>query len=220
MAKFCTNCGNALKDGAAFCDNCGSPGNATAPAEDTSLVGFSKRVNDPEILAAIKKTRKASKISLFFIVPLPLIGFFIYSLVNDSMETSDGLLYGAVVSCVFLIFALVSFIKQRPSNAYDATVIKKKQTLRERGEKDAVDEYITIVRTDDGKKKKIREYGGRTFAYSYLNEGDRFRYHPQFAFPYELYDKRNANGIYCVACQTNNPTSRDRCEKCGIPLLK
>lgn len=218
MAKICGKCGNELKDTDAFCTVCGCPANEPA---GTPLVGFSDRVNDPEILAAVKKVRSAAKVFTFILVPLPFLGFLIYSLISDKMETSDGLLYGAIISGVFLVFSLISLLKGRASAGYDATVIKKKHYTRESDDdQNTEEEYVTIVRTDDGKKKKIREHGGRTFAYSYLNEGDRFRYHPQFAFPYELYDKRNANGIYCVACQTNNPTSRDRCEKCGIPLLK
>ena len=50
--------------------------------------------------------------------------------------------------------------------------------------------------------------------------GDRFRYHPQFKFPYELYDKSKAPYIACVSCGKTNAVTEDRCQKCGIPLLK
>lgn len=222
MANICKKCGNELKEGAAFCEVCGSAvetsGNA-AP-ENAGLVGFSARVHDPEISAAIKKNRSAARVFSFIIVPLPLLGFIIYSLISDEMETSKGLLYGAIVSGIFLLFALFGLIKGRESNSYEATVIDKRHRTRHTEKNGFEEEFITVVRTVDGKRKKIRERGGRTFAYSYLEVGDRFRYHPQFAFPYELYDKSKAKGIYCVACQTNNPVSRDRCEHCGIPLLK
>lgn len=225
MATFCTKCGNEIKDDARFCVVCGSPapvGNAPAGSAtaDTPLVGFSNRVNDPEISAAVKKMRSSSKLFAFILIPLPLIALLVYSGVSDSMEISKGILYGAIISGIFLVVSLVSFIKERASSTYDATVIKKKHYTRDRKGEARSEEYITVVRTDSGKKKKIREYGGRTFAYGYLNEGDRFRYHPQFAFPYELYDKRHAPCIYCVACQTQNPLSADRCEHCGTPLLK
>lgn len=49
---------------------------------------------------------------------------------------------------------------------------------------------------------------------------ERFRCHPQFAFPYELYDKSKADCLYCVICQKKNPVEADRCPKCGAPLLK
>ena len=44
--------------------------------------------------------------------------------------------------------------------------------------------------------------------------------HPQFHFPYELYDKSRAPYIACVSCGTKNPTEADRCQKCNLPLLK
>ena len=82
-------------------------------------------------------------------------------------------------------------------------------------------DLLRVVRTTDGKTKKIAENeGSQIWAYSYLNIGDRFRYHPQFSFPYELYDKSKAPYIACVRCGTKNPVSSDRCSKCGIPLLK
>ncbi|MBR4761841.1 MAG: hypothetical protein IK086_04325 [Clostridia bacterium] len=192
-------------------------------ADYTGPVGFSSRVNDPEILAAVKKSRGIAKAFGLILVPLPFIGFLVYSLITGEMETSEAMLYGAIISGVFLVFALYGFIRERAANSYEATVIDKKHIHRARsnsGRDEYIDEYVTVVRTTDGKKKKIREYGGRIWAYNYLEVGDRFRYHPQFAFPYELYDKSKANVIYCVSCQTANPVSRDRCERCGLPLLK
>ena len=44
--------------------------------------------------------------------------------------------------------------------------------------------------------------------------------HPQFRFPYELYDKSRAPYIACVSCGTKNPVEADRCKKCTLPLLK
>ena len=237
MPKFCTGCGTQLNDNAKFCPNCGAAqGDAPAPdftrpvyAEGGAgrpgvpAPGFSARVNDPEILAAVKKTRKASGIFAFFIVPLPLIGFLIYSAVSDKMETADALKYGAIVSAVFLVFAIYSFIKSRAKNTYDATVTDKKTRLAYRnGDSNySYTEYVTIARTDGGKKKKIVEHeGSQTWAWDYLPVGARFRYHPQFNFPYELYDKSSAPYIACVSCSTQNDVTAERCKSCNLPLLK
>ncbi|MBR3299882.1 MAG: hypothetical protein IKI68_00155 [Clostridia bacterium] len=186
--------------------------------------GFSNRVNHPEILAMVKKNRKAAGIFGFILVPLPIIGFLIYSMYTKDMETSSALLYGAAVSGVFLIFALFGMIKSRAENSYEAVVIEKKTRRRSRGndrDDDYYTEFITVARTQDGKKKKIIEHeGSMIIAYDYLNEGDRFMYHPQFNFPYELFDKSRAPYIGCVGCRTQNPVEADRCKKCGLPLLK
>ncbi|MBO4212705.1 MAG: zinc ribbon domain-containing protein, partial [Clostridia bacterium] len=95
MARFCSNCGTQLSDDAKFCRNCGTPVNQAQPAPrpapqpESQYVGytpgFSNRVNDPEIVAAVKKNRKASAIFMLFIVPLPLIGFLIYGSMSKDM---------------------------------------------------------------------------------------------------------------------------------------
>ena len=217
MPGYCSQCGNPLADGSNFCPSCGAK--TASPS-----VGYSDRVRDPEILAAMKKNKKAAAIFAVLFIPLPLIGFTLYSRMSDKMEPLDGIRYGAIISAVFLFFALISAIRKGTSKSYDAVVTGK--TTRERSENKSDDtryytEYITYVKTADGKKKKIVEReGSMVTAYHYLNIGDRFRYHPQFYFPYELYDKTNAPYIACVSCGTKNDTHSDRCSKCHLPLLK
>ena len=187
--------------------------------------GFSVRANDPAILAAVKKNRKAAGIFGLIFVPLPFLGFVIYSAVSDKMEMKSALLYGGIISGVFLLFALFSLLHSRAGNTYDAVVTDKH--TRERSDNRNSDyhrtytEYVTIAKEDNGKKHKIIEReGSQIWAYNYLNVGDRFRYHPQFNFPYEHYDKSKAPYIVCVGCMTHNPTSADTCRKCNLPLLK
>ena len=245
MPRFCSNCGAALPEDAKFCSNCGAtiqtnPAQATArPAQADSapvyagngpvrqgipVPGYSDRVNDPKILAAVKKNRKAAGIFSLILVPLPLIGFAAYSIFGEKLELPEALKYGGIVSAVFLVFALYGFLKERAKNTYEATVIDKKtrEVLRHKdSESGTYTEYITVVRTTDGKKKKIVEReGSQIWAWNYLNVGDRFQYHPQFHFPYELYDKSKAPYLACVSCGSRNPIEADCCQKCGLPLLK
>ncbi len=247
---FCPNCGTQANEGAAFCENCGTkliqPAAGTMhPADADSgrplpqatyagngevregipAPGYSDRVNHPEILAAIKKQRGAAVKFMFVLVPIPLIGFLLYSMITGEMEMGMALRGGGIVSLIFLAFALYSFIKSRPSQGYEGVVTKKETKLHKKSDKDGdysyEYSYIIHVKTTDGKKKKIVETDhGRVMAFTYLNEGDKFRYHPQFAWPYELYDKSRADGLYCVVCQKKNPVTADRCEKCHAPLLK
>ena len=239
MARFCSNCGSPLDEGAKFCKNCGSPVNQSQPASppepqpETQYAqngsytpGFSNRANDPEILAAVKKNRKASGIFALFLVPLPLIGFLIYGSVSKDMGIGQAFLFGAIISAVFLVFALVGAAKKRTEKPYEAVVVDKttRRTYGRRsddGTRDTITEFVTIVKTTDGTTKRIVEREGSfVTAYNYLNVGDRFRYYPQFNFPYELYDKSRAPYIGCVNCGRHNPTGADRCEKCNTPLLK
>ena len=196
--------------------------------EGIPVPGYSDRINDPEIVAAMKKNRRLGIIFGFIIIPLPLIGFIIYGQASGEMEMKQSLLYGGIVSGVFLLFALFSFIKERAKNSYDAVVLDKKSELTYRhkntdhgNSKERYMEYTTFIRRADGKKKKIVEHeGSQIWAYDYLNVGDQFRYHPELHFPYELYDKSKAKYIACVSCITKNPKEADRCKKCGLPLLK
>jgi hypothetical protein len=192
--------------------------------------GWSDRVNDPELLAALQKQKKAGKRLSAFIVPLPLIGFLIYGAVSDNMEIGKALLYGAIVSVIFLIFALIGGKKSSGNAPYEAVVVDKRtqQRRRSNGSDDSgrreysyYTELITIVQTTAGERKKIVESDqGRNQAWDYLQIGERFRYHPEFNFPYELYDKSHAACLYCPVCEKKNPVTEDRCRKCGAPLLK
>ena len=239
MSKYCQNCGNAINENENFCGSCGAPIAVEQPVSQPyqgsaptlnsyygsqMTPGFSDRVNDPEILAAVKKNKKAAKFSSFILIPLPLIGFVVYSLVTEKMELKLALMGGGFVSFIFLICSLVSAVKSRTSKTYEAVVTDKKQRERSDNDNDNPDyytEYITYAKTDDGKKKKIVETSrGIVAAYHYLPVGARFKYHPQFAFPYELYDKSQAPYIACAACGTHNSPTDDRCSKCNVPLLK
>ncbi|MBO5572899.1 MAG: zinc ribbon domain-containing protein [Clostridium sp.] len=200
-----------------------------AVREGIPAPGFSDRVNDPEILAAMKKQRGAAKISAIFIVPVPFIGFVLYSMITGNMETGQAVKAGLFVSAVFLAFALWSFIHERPENTYEGVVLSQDTELSRNTKRDSSGNrtgyreynYITRIQTTDGKQKKIVETDhGRRLAFEYLQPGDRIKYHPQFAFPYELYDKSRADGIYCVGCQKKNPVTADRCSRCNLPLLK
>lgn len=192
--------------------------------------GWSDRVNDPELLAALQKQKKAGKRLGAFIVPLPLIGFLIYGAVSDNMEIGKALLYGAIVSAVFLIFALIGGKKSSGSKPYEAVVVDKRTQQRRRSngsdgsgrrEYSYYTELTTIVQTTAGERKKIVETDkSRNQAWDYLQIGERFRYHPEFNFPYELFDKSHAACLYCAVCEKKNPVTEDRCRKCGAPLLK
>ena len=234
MGSFCANCGNPIAAGVRFCNHCGAPVNtAPVPHRDAPVVtgvpvptvGYSTRVNDPEILAAMKKNKKASWIISALLIPLPLVGFTVYSLVSDKMEPGQGIVGGAVVSLIFLLCAVISALKKKAGKPYEAVVTDKQERRKTRHNQNDVQyytEYVTYVQTTDGKKKKIVEReGGLISAYHYLNIGDRFKYHTTFNMPYyELYDKTNAPYIPCVSCGAKNPVASDRCRKCNIPLLK
>ena len=191
--------------------------------------GWSDRVNDRELLAALAKQKRVSGRIAAFMVPIPLVGFAVYGLLSDGLDFSRALLYGAIVSLVFLVFSLIGRRQGSAKNAYEGVVVDKQTRVRRRsgGGSDggrnhsSYHELITVVRTSTGEQKKIVESDDkRTLAWDYLQIGERFRCHPEHAFPYELYDKSHAPYLCCVVCQKKNPVAEDRCKKCGTPLLK
>ena len=247
MANFCPNCGQPVNPGDAFCEKCGTKLRVSAPEADGAAQetvhprmgvpapGYSRRINDPEIQRAMKKSRQAGAFFGLFVIPLPLIGFVIYAAVTGDMEIAEAAKYGFIVSLIFLAFAFFSAVKQRTEKPYDGVVTDKKilnqrthkltySQRRRAGIKDddnRKESYVTYVRTSTGEEKKITDSTTMFHsAWSYLEVGDRFMYHPQLNFPYEKYDKTHETYLYCVGCLKKNPVTADRCSKCGLPLLK
>ena len=239
--KFCTECGQRLEEGVKFCPNCGkvvpAEANGQEPQNNTYTMndsrnhtpdcppnytpGFSNRIHDPEMKAAVKKNRRASRIFLLIFMSVPVIVAVIYALVTGEMELGQAIIGGAVVSGIILLINFLTGMSHSAKNAYEAVVIDKKFEYTKTEHDTYNHVYKTIVRTTDGHKKVIQETSHMPrSAYEYLSVGDRFRYHPQLAYPYEKYDKSKDGFVYCACCMTKNDLSGDRCQKCGVPLLK
>ena len=237
--KFCTECGKRLDEGVKFCPNCGNAVPAEAAVKEPQnntytpnfaqnntsnyTPGFSTRIHDPEIKAALSKNRRISSIFLFFLLPVPIIGACIYALVTKEMEIGQAIIGGAVISGIILLINLFTKMSHSAKNSYEAVVIDKKCEYDCKSNDSTANEYVykTIVRTTDGQKNVIKETSHMPIsAYEYLCVGDRFRYHPQLAYPYEKYDKSKDGFVYCACCMAKNDLSGDRCVKCGVPLLK
>ena len=188
--------------------------------------GWSDRINDPEILAGLERNRKAAfrwtciGIALALAIP-PAISKF----VENSIKMGDAVKLGCLIAGIMLVCTIFSNLSKSMKRAYEGVVTDKREELRRRhskGESTSYErQYITYVTKTGGGKEKIKET--HKFAYSaweYLKVGDRFRYHPQLGFPYELYDKSRAPHLFCPVCVKQNPVEADRCSRCHAPLLK
>ncbi|MBR3307309.1 MAG: zinc-ribbon domain-containing protein [Lachnospiraceae bacterium] len=194
--------------------------------------GFSDRAYDPEILRALKRNRSIGRIFMFIVIPIPLIVAVLISVIGGELDMKTALAAGGCISAIFLIVNLISLGQSNPRNSYEAVVIDKKSRRRydrsnsDSGTSDSYTEFLTIVKTTDGRQKTITESDRngssdrKMFAWNHLVVGDSFRYHPHFAYPYELYDKSRLREIGCVVCGRKNPLENDRCSKCNAPLLK
>ena len=235
MGKFCTNCGAQLKDKVAFCSNCGSAVTAQSHSSGflssnsmPGLVGFSRCINDPEVIKEIEDSNKKGRGCIFIGIPLPFIIFLIVSFVSVEVDTLDALVFGGGISVAFLLIYLFAEYLSNPKRSWDGIVGDKELKNKTRRFRDgAIEHYIQCTvsfRTDSGKKhfSVSTSNGNPEFKdyYDYLNVGDRVRYHPQLPFKYEKYDKSHDSEIPCMFCKTMNDIQNDRCEVCNCLLFK
>ena len=230
---YCSNCGAALKDGAKFCESCGerivTSGTAAARAEacyddyggwPRIAPGYSRRIDDGDVLSALKKQKHAGRIGFVIIVPLPLIGFLIYGAVSDSMEIGQAFVYGLIVAAVFALTALISGLKKRVEKPFEGTVTRMKHNVRMSdadGSGRSRDQYLMWFECADGKRRK-KEVSYSVF--HYLREGDRVRYLPQFPQPFEKYDKSRDSDVMCMFCGRLQSIEQNVCSFCHNPIIK
>ena len=170
--KFCTECGQRLEEGVKFCPNCGKvvpaeangqePQNNTYTPNDTPnyspnyTPGFSTRIHDPEINAALRRTRSISRVFLLISIPIPVVVASIYALVTGEMELGQAIIGGAVVSGIILLINFLIGMSHSAKNSYEAVVIDKKyeydHKTNDSTKKQCV--YKTIVRTPQTATKK------------------------------------------------------------------
>lgn len=186
--------------------------------------GWSDRINDPEILAGIERNRKTALTWCCVAIIIALVAPFAVSIfVENSLSQMDALKVGCAISGIIAVCSLFSRLSHSMRNAYEGEVTDKREELHHRSSKDDSYSirYVTYVKRSDGGRTKIKDSSkGAASAWQYLKVGDRFKYHPQLGFPYELYDKSKAPHLFCPVCAKKNPVEADRCSRCRAPLLK
>ena len=184
---------------------------------DNSYVGFSDKIYDPAVQAALKKNKMAAAIFFILLILAPIVICIILSIKNDD---NSLIAVGFGVSLVFLAINIISFLNQKLKKQWDGEVVNK-YTERKRRGGDSHGSYtvrVVELRTDSGKKKKIS--GTVNPYYEYLNIGDKVRYYPQFNNYYEKYDKSNDTYLICPVCGTKNDIGEDTCKRCKVPVIK
>lgn len=221
---YCTTCGNELND-AHFCNNCGTPASSFQngyPRNQSGLVGFSPRINDPAFASYKKKSSAWSFIFAFILAVIAVIGFPIYGNASGEIDWPNSLYYGLGIGGMFVVIALLQTIKRGVDKTWDGVVVYK-DIYRERSQANEGHShyhtvYVLKIRKDFGgtKKHKWRDSPG---PYEYYSVGDKVRHNKGFYF-YEKYDKSGDSQIMCAACMAFNDINADVCTKCKCPLLK
>ncbi len=188
--------------------------------EERPLVGWSHVPSSREVEEVREKIkRSAIRWTCVFTLLFPVV-FLIAGLFSDEVPLNEGLIIGSGLGLLLLAINLWRISgTNRP--AWDGEVIKKLQKKRWKNDKDGTsqsyNEYIVLIRTEAGKKKRIVERQGDM--YDYLDVGDRVRYHPALE-TYEKFDKSKDTYIYCNICRLRNSIRNDRCDRCKNLLFK
>lgn len=224
---ICLNCGNQIGHSVSFCGFCGSPVTRRMDEKYNSAIlnlriGFSDKINDPAILKALKKNKKATGILGIVLLFIPILVALGIAIKEDNFE---HLIYGVIISAIFLVINLFSLIKKKMEKQWDGVVIDKTTEVKQNSSSEdgfysTYTLYITKIRKDNGGIKKIKERKYNRFYYDYLQPGERVRYHPQFNCYYEKFDKSRDDYVICPICNGKNEISRDICGRCGVPVIK
>ncbi len=191
--------------------------------EQRPLVGWSAVANSPEMVETIKKNKRSAVGWTWVFTLLFPVGFLIAGLLSDEVPLSEALIIGSGLG--LLMLAINSWrIAGMKKPVWDGVVTNKLEKKRYKRDHDNCSsqsylEYIVLIRTERGKKKRIVERQRDRDMYDYLDVGDRVRYHPALE-TYEKYDKSKDQVIYCNVCRLRNSIRNDRCERCKNLLFK
>lgn len=186
--------------------------------------GFSDKINDPAIRAALKKGKRFTFLFALVLVLAPLVVTFVLSMKDGNFENVK---FGAILSLIFLAFSVFPSLKKGAERQWDGVVTDKRIDYRKEVDRNSNSTtthvrkvYITRFRRDNGGTKTLQESEINHVFYDYLQVGDRVRYYPQFNCYYEKYDKSNDTCVICPMCNTLNDLANDTCSRCGVPVIK
>ena len=151
------------------------------------------------------------------------VGFLIAGLLSHEVPLNEALIIGIGLGLLILAINLWRIAGMKKP-VWDGVVMKKVEKKRYKRDNDdgssqSYMEYIVLIRTERGKKKRIVERQRGRDMYDYLDVGDRVRYHPALE-TYEKYDKSKDQVIYCNVCRLRNSIRNDRCDRCKNLLFK
>lgn len=195
--------------------------------DNNRVNGYSKRAFDADFREDMKKqVNKNFKSLIKTMVIIYIAIVLIMAVVCIVKKAEFGIVLGAAAAIlvIMLLIFIYRFIKHIGNKSkfdkgyVEGVVEKNTKFTRDREGKTSKDEYLIVIRTNDGKKVKVKDDAARPF-YPYIEKGDKVRYHYGFVCPIEMYDKSRSNINVCVFCGKANAVSADTCEGCGKPML-
>lgn len=221
----CTNCGSNVSENTHYCPSCGAGQSPQAQAQtkagSNAITGYSSRINDPQIAAALQKNIKSGMVFTLILAVVMVLGFTAAGAAEvGGLELPSALYMGIALGAMLFVIAIAQMIKAKNDKTWDGVIINKtikrpSHASRQGGNYQI--RYSIHLQLDDGRKKTIPS---TEELFNYYQIGDRVRHHAGTAdhIP-EKYDKSNDTSIYCVVCSSRNGIRDDRCHRCKSPLL-
>ena len=165
------------------------------------MVGWSRVADSPEMLETIKKNKRSSLGLALVLTLLFPIGFLVAGLFSDEMPLNEAIIIGAVLGLLVLIINLWRFanMKQRAWNGVVVKKLEKRRYENNENTSPSYMEYIVLIKTDQGKTKRIAGRKWDRDMYDYLDIGDRVL--SSRPGDNEKYDKSKDEVIYCNVCR-------------------
>ncbi|MDF2684880.1 MAG: hypothetical protein K0S55_61 [Clostridia bacterium] len=217
-AKFCTCCGKEIPIKDSFLQQ-----QASIIQNNSSLIGFSRKIDDPLYNKYKKNSSSWSIIFALILAVIAVIAFPVYGNISGELEMPVSLYYGMGIGGMFIIIAFLQTLKRNLDNTWDGTIIDKKtyERISYDNNNDSHHhyiQYVLIIRRNSGKIHKHR-WNDIPGLFNYYNIGDCVRHHKGFYY-YEKYDKSKDTQILCAACLSMNDINSEYCNRCKCPLLK
>lgn len=222
----CKNCGATLSGNARFCASCGADQGAGAQTGQTGgaqpLVGYSDKIHDPRIAAALKKMNKGGMVFTLVLAVLAVIGFSIAGALGaGGFELPSAFFFGLILGGLLIVLALFQRARGKKDGTWDGVIVDKtykEAGYAERRTGDHRTRYSVHIRREDGSVKKL---SCTEELFHYYQVGEHVRHHAgTVEHVLEKHDKSRDSVIYCIVCSTKNEIQNDICRRCKSPLLK
>ncbi len=220
---YCQHCGVAIEN-TRFCPSCGgqqSTQEQMGQLYTNQLVGYSDKINDPQIATVMKKINSSGMVFAFIFAVVAVVGFTVAGAVEvGDFELPSAFYMGLGFGGLLILIPFIQMARAKKDKTWDGVIVDKKvkqpsYSERQRGYYQT--QYWLHIRLDNGKNKIIPS---TEELFNYYQIGEHVRHHAGTSHILEKYDKSYDTIIYCITCTSKNDINNDTCYRCKCPLLK
>ena len=195
---------------------------------------YSKMPETAQVKETLAKLKKTSRTWGVIAVLLPLVIALCVGVFSKETTVAKALPIGLGISAIFLIFNLVSWLKESAKKPWKGVVVDKEILPVTRNETSRGTRDMYGKRRDNTRHEvrlvHVRDEGGKIHTievgvlsghvYGYFNVGDELRFVPGFPFPYEKRDKSADAYTVCMWCSHKVDINEQTCPRCHKPVIK